>query len=97
MKEEQVDIRKKDLIKAFTIEDVEMAEMVNDPLDAAPHLPFGFLNREWKSSLEKIGNTKILWSFKILWEEDGCESFNIEGYVVFLDGQAGKPFLIRIN
>mgnify|MGYP000117170759 FL=1 len=97
MEEQEVEIRKIDLIKEFTVEEVEMMEMVNDPLDAAPHLPFGFLNREWKSYLERIGDTKILWSFNILWEEDGCESFNIEGYVVFLDGQASKPFLTRIN
>lgn len=82
-----------DLIERFTIDAVERREMVFDPLNAVPDVPFGHLNQAWKDFIAKLGEGDQLWSFSSVWKLSfgGHELKN--GYVIFTNNAIGRHFL----
>ena len=60
-KEEPFTVKKEDLIREYSIEQIEEQEMMTDPLQAVPIVPFGFLNPIWNNFKEKIVNEEKIW------------------------------------
>jgi hypothetical protein len=51
------------LLEPLSVQQIEDREQVNDPLSAAPELPFGHLNPAWKALLQSRQPGDELWSF----------------------------------
>jgi hypothetical protein len=77
-----------DLLVPMSLSEIEKNEMVLDPMEAAPCLPFGHLNTEWRKFLEKTQASDVFWSFSTKWLGN-----LIEGYVV-VRAEGMGPFLI---
>ncbi len=63
-KREEFSVKPSDLIKKLNIKQIEQKEIINDPLNSVPPLPFGHLNSEWEEFKGKCLSTKEIWSFK---------------------------------
>lgn len=75
-----------DLKMKVSREDVEIEEMVFDPLGAVPNLPFGHLNPVWVSFIQDLDSNDELWKFefkeKLLFGGIVCTS----GYAILRRG-----------
>ena len=56
--------RSEHLVERLTRAAIEQRETVTDPLNAAPPLPFGHLNRRWQTFADQIAPGDELWSFE---------------------------------
>ncbi|EGK72098.1 hypothetical protein METUNv1_01570 [Methyloversatilis universalis FAM5] len=52
------------LVERLTRAAIEQRETVTDPLNAAPPLPFGHLNRRWQAFADQLDPGDELWSFE---------------------------------
>ncbi|MAC33233.1 MAG: hypothetical protein CME38_06450 [Haliea sp.] len=84
-----------ELLENFTREEIETREMVNDPLQAVPDLPFGHLNGAWRQFLEKLPEDCELWSFTSSRETRLDEQEHRSGYVAVVDGAPG-PYMLTV-
>ncbi|CAN1504690.1 hypothetical protein MCEGE14_00612 [Burkholderiaceae bacterium] len=77
------------LIREMTVAEIEKANMVMDPLGAAPNLPFGYLNAVWIEFREGLGVGETLHLF----ESVGPNAFIkqlIWGYAVCKEGRVER-------
>ncbi len=81
------------LLERLTLEDVEMREIVTDPLQAAPELPFGHLHAAWKEFLKGQAEGCELWSFSAHWQTIWGRNELRSGYVLVENGAPGAYFL----
>lgn len=79
------------LIRQMTMADIERAEVVHDPLGAAPALPFGHLNPAWETFKEQVATGDEIWSFRLANVEDSPDD-NADGYAVVRDGRIVAEF-----
>jgi len=86
-------VEKGDLIKEMPIEEIELFEMVNDPMNAVPELPFGHLHAVWLTFKSKIISGDKLYSFLSLYNEKWYGNYVYTGYVIVKNGKPGE-FLI---
>ncbi len=63
-KREEFSVKQSDLLDKFFVGEIENKEVINDPLNSVPPLPFGHLNSEWEEFKGKCLSTKEIWSFK---------------------------------
>ena len=71
------------MLERLTVEEIESREMVYDPLNAVPNLPFGHLNEVW-AQLKAAKQTKDeLWSFAATWLGDDDTPELRKGYVLW--------------
>lgn len=82
-----------DLIELFTVEAIEQREMVSDPLNAVPNVPFGHLNQAWKDFIAELGTGDQLWSFSSTWDLSFGGQELKKGYVIVTHGSIGRYFL----
>ena len=61
-----------DLKEKLSIAEIEDRELISDPLNAVPNLPFGHLNSTWVKYLENIEPDCELWSFDAQGRSVGC-------------------------
>jgi hypothetical protein len=78
----------KDLQRSWTIEEIELAETIRDPLGAVPDLPFGFLNPMWQKFREKVLPGDEMWSFAA---DHSNEKVVIDRRVGYTLVRNGKP------
>ena len=66
----------------LTVQDIEQREMIIDPLDAVPELPFGHLNKAWTDFLKTYTEGDELWSFSARWQPKWGRPEIRSGYVI---------------
>ncbi len=74
-------VRRRDLLKRLTVEEIEANEMVMDPLGAVPSRPFGHLNTAWIALLRERGARGSIWSFSSQWAPTAAPAEVRTGYV----------------
>ena len=77
----------------LTLEEIEAQEMVDDPLDAVPNVPFGHLNAAWRTFLESQANSDELWSFTAPWRTWLLQPELRAGYALVRNGIPVTHFL----
>ncbi len=90
--EPEFSVRKEDLIEKLSRELVEAREMVIDPLDAVPALPFGHLNAAWTEFTVELDPGCELWSFQRHWQTQYRNNV-FEGYVALRADKIGPHFV----
>lgn len=86
-------VRREHLQTRMSLEEIERANIVRDPLGAAPELPFGHLNAAWRRFAEQLQEGDELWSFSTPWERQFPMKELRQGYVVVRAGEPGACFL----
>ncbi len=81
------------LLKHWSVGEIEMSELVSDPLEAVPRLPFGHLNPAWEIFKESLQDEDQLWSFSAPWESAWRSNEVRSGYVV-LRGEVIGPYFL---
>lgn len=84
------------LLKAMTVAEIETENLISDPLDAVPRLPFGHLNPAWQAFRESIPEDGRLWSFLAVWSPAWGGEEVREGYAVVRGEAIGPHFLARV-
>jgi hypothetical protein len=83
------------LQQRLSIEAIEQREMVSDPMNATPSLPFGHLHNVWRNFVEIQPEGGELWSFSAQWvTEQGVKELR-SGYVAVLNGVPGTYLMTR--
>ena len=75
----------------MTVDEIEAAERVTDPLGAVPNLPFGHLNKAWRRFLSQMPAGGSLAHFSAEWTAPWGGQERLDGYVVVDGGRLG-PF-----
>jgi hypothetical protein len=65
----------------LTIEQIEVRELVEDPLRAVPSLPFGHLHPQWAELKASLQPGDELWAFATPWPGDLGLTLELAGYV----------------
>ncbi|MDA8621555.1 hypothetical protein N9L48_02815 [Psychrosphaera sp.] len=60
----KVSIKSHDLTLPVNINSVEQSELVTDPKQLAPDLPFGSQHAKWQALKHQSNNEKTIWAFK---------------------------------
>jgi hypothetical protein len=83
-------VARKDLVRQWTVQEIELSSRVIDPLGAVPDLPFGHLNAAWLQFKQVLQPQDAIWSFSSNWSA-ACERKTIrEGYVVTRGKRIGR-------
>ena len=83
------------LLQPRTIDEIEQAERVEDPMGAAPHLPFGHLNQVWEEFKKNVRMEDQLWEFSAPWTADWGRQEIREGYVILREDAINEHFFAR--
>jgi hypothetical protein len=103
-------LNKNHLEEKLSIDDIEAREFVYDPLNAVPHLPFGFHNSSWlkfKFKFKLIEGDE-LWSFSAILNNEYGHPHKKRGYAILrgskiqscfytVDYRLSKQYLITIQ
>ena len=81
------------LHKPRTDPQIDAQEVVVDPLNAVPNLPFGHLNADSKTFMGGVAADEALWSFTAPWQTTWGRKEIRTGYVVVHGGSLAKHFL----
>ena len=68
-KYEEFSVKPSDLLEKLSVEKIEQKEIINDPLNSVPTLPFGHLNAEWEEFKSKCITSEEIWSFKAEYDD----------------------------
>lgn len=79
-------VAKADLLAQKSVEQIESAEIVADPLAAVPPLPFGHLNKCWVYLIAQMQPLDELWSFKTTWDGNWGQKEIRSGYAIVREG-----------
>lgn len=82
-------LKEEALVREVTVDEIEQANMVRDPLGAAPNLPFGHLHAVWIEFRDGLGVGETLHLF----ESVGPNAFRkqmIWGYAVCQEGRVER-------
>jgi hypothetical protein len=74
-------------------DDIELQEMIFDPLDATPALPFGHLNEKWEKFISSAPEGCQIWTFEAKWEPAWGGAEFRKGYVCVENEVPGAYFL----
>ena len=88
-------VRRRHLIEAHTIAEIESLERVDDPLRAQPLPPFGFLHAQWMAFLRRTPPGATIWSFSVTDESTSGWTEEIRGYVAVRVGLIGEHFIVE--
>ena len=77
---EQFSLKITDLIEKVDKQEIEKREIVHDPLNAVPTIPFGHLNSAWMSFSEQLDPQDELWTFDLLWSSPWGTKERFTGY-----------------
>ena len=80
------------LTERIAADEVELLEVVDDPLNAAPALPFGFLNTKWIEFRENLKEKDELWRFVVPDEKTKWYKGLKQGYVIIRKKKALAHF-----
>ena len=83
-----------DLGTAFSRAEIEAQNRIDDPMGAAPPLPFGHLHAKWARFVEVLEGDETLYSFDAPWRHWGNE--RRRGYVAVKDGVPSRFIITEI-
>lgn len=86
-------VLKEHLLERHSLDEVERRELVSDPLNAVPGLPFGHLHARWTEIRAELAPEDEIWSFAACVETDWNRTQEQAGYVVVRSGAIG-PSLV---
>lgn len=95
-KRPEFEVRDEFLICELAWGDIECLETVEDPLGAAPRVPFGHMNPAWEEFKSKSGNG-VVWKFSGKHVGDWGSDWLREGYVVLNEDGTRPYFLTRLE
>jgi len=95
--EEKFSVARKNLLQQTTVEQIEQLERIDDPMGAAPALPFGHLNAAWVEFRKHLTPQHEIWTFSALWEPLWGPKEIREGYVAVLGNVVGPHFVTAIK
>ena len=81
------------LLERLSVPEIERREIVVDPLQAVPELPFGHLNAAWQGFLKDCSEDDEVWSFAARWQTQWGRRERRSGYVKVRHGAPGAYFL----
>jgi|GEM_PF-4660824 hypothetical protein len=85
-----------DLVELTSVAEIELRELVDDPLGAAPRVPFGHLHKQWVTFRNGVLPGDVIWSFAA----DRIDTWGLQrrrrGYVRVRDQQIG-PFVVTMT
>lgn len=84
--------QKTDLVRRFTIEEIEALEAVEDPLAASPRLPFGHLNFAWVRFRARLPSHAEFWFYRADRKNALGALQRHEGYAVLKRGRVRDHF-----
>jgi hypothetical protein len=84
--EEIFKVKPQHLLKRLTVDEIEASELVQDPLNAMPKVPFGHLNAVWSQVKEAMQPGDELWSFMATWPGEFGSPELRKGYVLWRSG-----------
>lgn len=90
-------VERQHLLKRLSVAEVEAREVVVDPLQAVPELPFGHLNAAWQEFLKDTRVDDELWSFAAHWQTRWGRREVREGYVTVREGTPSTYFLTVVK
>lgn len=88
-------VTKEDLQAELSIQEIEQREIVFDPLEAAPNMPFGHLNMAWTKFCEDLDSEDSLWSFSANWTSAWGSKDIRQGYAI-LRGEEIRRYFISV-
>ena len=95
--QQQFSITPEHLLEELSLEEIERIEIVNDPLGAAPALPFGFLNVRWREFVAARSPDTELWRF----QADGVGEYfqwkKVSGYAAVRDEAVERYFVAGLS
>lgn len=92
-KEKKFSVKREDLLKKMTIEEIEKLERVHDPMGAVPDLPFGHINPGWLKFLASVEPDDSIWSFLSEWTSPRGRKELRGGYAIFRNNMVGHHFM----
>jgi hypothetical protein len=93
MSESKLAVTRDDLQAQQSVDEIEQREMVFDPLEAAPSVPFGHLNAVWKKFCEDLEPHDSLWSFTAHRTSSwGCKDIR-QGYAIVRGEEIRRHFM----
>jgi hypothetical protein len=78
-------VQPRHLQERLTVPQIELREVIADPLGAVPDLPFGYLNPAWRTFLGGLRADDEVWSFRAAWQASGAQEIRV-GYAVVRGG-----------
>lgn len=81
------------LVCELPLREIECWEMVEDPLGAAPRLPFGHLNPAWEEFKVRRDENGAFWKFSGKHVDDWDTEWLREGYAI-LNGNGTRPYFL---
>ena len=81
-------VKSQHLLERLTVDEIEARELVQDPLNAVPKVPFGHLNAVWTQVRSAMQPGDELWSFTATWPGEYGSPELRKGYVLW---RRGKP------
>jgi hypothetical protein len=99
VEEKRFEVEQIDLVERYTVPEAELCESVYDPLQAAPNLAFGHLNRAWELFKSNMQPGSEIWSFSTRWTTPSGRQEHRKGYAIVSDTGIGTYLLTsrRIN
>ena len=83
-------VESKHLQERLSVQAIEQREIVADPMNAVPAIPFGHLHKAWVNFLADLPERAEVWSFSAQWENRWGHKELREGYVAMPDGSPGN-------
>ena len=78
-----------ELTRQVTIEEVERTNLIQDPMEAVPNIPFGHCNERWVVFKDSLQDNETLWEFESTRSElKGVQA--MWGYAVKRDGRVDR-------
>lgn len=95
--EEQFTVTAEDLLEQLTIQEIEQREMVTDPLQSVPELPFGHLNPVWVNFKDALSEGDAVYEFTKIWHPPlFFYRQEVSGYVCVRDEQPEHYMLTKV-
>jgi hypothetical protein len=92
---ERPEVEPEDLLQPTTIGEIEQREIVQDPLGAAPALPFGHLSAGWIRFCSQLEPGDEVWSFRAVRSDDWGGHEQSSGYAAVRLGEIAGHFVAR--
>ena len=85
-------VKHQHLLERLSVSEIEQREIVLDPLEAVPAVPFGHLHAAWLRFITGVGEGDELWSFSAQWQTPWGRKELREGYVSVQNSTIGASF-----
>ena len=82
-----------ELVKRHTIQEIEAMNLIEDPLEAVPYVPFGHLNFVWERFKQHLRDTDEVWYYRTNHLFDAPHVRSMMGYAIVRNGELLERFV----